>query len=282
MVTVATKIEAPMKLTVETGAKVNILGLGDIAVPCLLIALALRFDLWMCYQKLVKHVRDVPASKSDNGSESKSGKEVADASNSRYIAVRAPYIDVSGRWADWLHTLSFPPWKPNGALPMEITAASFSKPYFYAAMGGYSVGMVLAMVMSLVFKHGQPALLYLVPAVVGSLLLTAVLRGELREMMLYNEDGRLDSECSVVELDGRGKLVKFVIDEKKDKEGEGGKKDEDRTEKTEDGGQKGCEDSSDGKKEKGEEKSPDVFLLRISAPILEINGEEAAAKPHEK
>ena len=95
MVTVATKIEAPMKLTIETGAKVNILGLGDIAVPCLLIALALRFDLWMCYQRLVKHVRDVPGFKSDSETESEPGKEVAAASNSRYIAVRAPYVDVS-------------------------------------------------------------------------------------------------------------------------------------------------------------------------------------------
>lgn len=273
MVTVATKIEAPMKLTVETGAKVNILGLGDIAVPCLVIALALRFDLWMCYQRLVKYVRDTPASKTDNGSESECGKEVADASSSRYIVVRAPYTDVSSKWADWLHTLAFPPWKPSGALPVEITAASFSKPYFYAAMGGYSIGMVVAMVMSLVFKHGQPALLYLVPAVVGSLLLTALLRGELREMMLYNEDGRLDSERSVVELDERGKLVKFVIDEKKD---------EDRKDKIEDGGEKSGEDSNDDKKDKKEENSPDVFLLRISAPILETNGEEATAKPHEE
>ena len=274
MVTVATKIEAPMKLTIETGAKVNILGLGDIAVPCLLIALALRFDLWMCYQRLVKHVRDVPGFKSDSETESDPGKEVAAASNSRYIAVRAPYVDVSSRWADWLHTLSFPPWKSSGALPIEITAASFSKPYFYAAMGGYSIGMILAMVMSLIFKHGQPALLYLVPAVVGSLLLTAVLRGELREMMLYNEDGRLDNECSIVELDERGKLIKFVIDEKKDKEGEMEKKD--------DGSEKRSGESDGGDKGKEKEKSPDVFLLRISAPVLEVNGEEAAAKPHEE
>lgn len=279
MVTVATKIEAPMKLTVETGAKVNILGLGDIAVPCLLIALALRFDLWMCYQRLVKYVPGAPGSESGNERESESEKEVADASSSRYIAVRAPYIDVSGRWADWLHTLSFPPWNSSGALPMEITAASFSKPYFYAAMGGYSVGMVLAMAMSLVFQHGQPALLYLVPAVVCSLLLTAAVRGELREMMLYNEDGRLDSECIVVELDERGKLVKFVVDEKKDENGEEEKNDEDGKKKDEDTGGKGGEESNNDKEK---EKSPDVFLLRISAPVLEVSGEEAVAKVHEE
>lgn len=279
MVTVATKIEAPMKLTIETGAKVNILGLGDIAVPCLLIALALRFDLWMCYQRLVKHVRDAPGSKRGNESESESEKEVADASSSRYIAVRAPYIDVSGRWADWLHTLSFPPWSSSRALPVEITAASFSKPYFYAAMGGYSVGMILAMAMSLVFEHGQPALLYLVPAVAGSLLLTAAVRGELREMMLYNEDGRLDSECIVVELDERGKLVKFVVDEKKDKNGGEDKKVEGGEEKNEDTGGKGGEKSNDDKEK---EKSSDVFLLRISAPVLEVSGEEAAAKADEE
>lgn len=302
MVTVATTVDAPMKLIVETGTKTNILGLGDIAVPCMLIALALRFDLWMHYQAKVKQVPDTAGSKGESESESHESeeekKEVIAASKGRYVQLRSPYVDVTGRWADWMHTLPSPPWKPSGALPKEVTAASFGKPYFYAAIGGYAVGLVAAMVLSVVFKHGQPALLYLVPGVIGPLCLTAILRGEMRYMVAYNEDGRLDLACGVVELDEGGKLVRFVLEDEKEKEKEdekGGEKEdrkgenktcqeagEERSEgwdkKIDEGGEKQDGDSKGNKREveendakgsAGQGKKFDVFLFRVSAPCVE-------------
>ncbi|SPO03757.1 related to Minor histocompatibility antigen H13 [Cephalotrichum gorgonifer] len=260
MITVATKLEAPMKITVQTGGRTNILGLGDIVIPCLLVALALRFDLWMHYLGKVEYVPEAtPQSGEQDGSNP--SREVA--RSKKYIATRAPYVDVSGRWADWLATVSLIPWKPSPALPAEIAASTFPKPYFYAAMTGYALGMVVTLAMVLIFRHGQPALLYLVPGVVGALCLTAVARGEFRVMMLYNEDGSLDHKCSVVELDDRGKLVKFITaetDEKKGDEKQGDEKKGD--EKT------AVEKTADKKEvatEEEEEERPEVFLIRISA-----------------
>jgi minor histocompatibility antigen H13 len=45
-----------------------------------------------------------------------------------------------------------------------------------------------------IFKHGQPALLYLVPGVLGALWGTALVRGELKEMWNYSEAGDDDEE----------------------------------------------------------------------------------------
>lgn len=295
MVTVATTVDAPMKLIVETGARTNILGLGDIAVPCMLVALALRFDLWMHYQAKVKQVPETTSSKGgseeSNESQSEGGKELAPASKGRYVQVRAPYMDVTGRWADWLHTSSFP-WESRAVLPNEVTAAGFSKPYFRAAMWGYAVGLVAAMALSVIFKHGQPALLYLVPGIIMALCLTAMLRGDVRYMMAYNEDGRLDLACGIVELDERGSLVKFVLEDKKedekgakegDKEGdgkgteagaEGSKGSEDVDGKSDEGGKKGNDSGVSG----GQGKFEDVFLFRVSAPRVETISEEVSAE----
>jgi minor histocompatibility antigen H13 len=45
-----------------------------------------------------------------------------------------------------------------------------------------------------IWDHGQPALLYLVPGVLGTLWGTALVRGEWKLMWEYTEDGSLDVE----------------------------------------------------------------------------------------
>jgi len=44
------------------------------------------------------------------------------------------------------------------------------------------------------FESAQPALLYLVPACLGSSLLTAVVRGELKELFAYSEEVEEEEE----------------------------------------------------------------------------------------
>lgn len=100
MVNVATKIDAPIKIlwpksmTFSTARGFTLLGLGDIVVPGIFVALALRYD----YHRA-----------------SKSG----------------------------------------------VTPARFSKPYFWAAMLAYIVGLSTTIMVMHVFKAAQPALLYL-------------------------------------------------------------------------------------------------------------------------
>ncbi|PWW78438.1 hypothetical protein C7212DRAFT_357075 [Tuber magnatum] len=125
MVTVATTLDVPIKLlfprpraSPSSAQALAMLGLGDVVIPGLVIAMALRYDLWRFYEK-----------------------------------------------------------KPE-----------FSKFYFYMSLGGYFVGMLATLVVMHVFKHAQPALLYLVPGVLGGVWLGALIKGELRMMWNYSEE----------------------------------------------------------------------------------------------
>lgn len=66
--------------------------------------------------------------------------------------------------------------------------ASFPKPYFHSALFGYVLGMGATMFVMIKFEAAQPALLYLVPACLGSSFLTAVTRGEVKQMLAYSEE----------------------------------------------------------------------------------------------
>lgn len=66
--------------------------------------------------------------------------------------------------------------------------APFPKPYFHSALMGYVIGMGTTLYVMIAFDAAQPALLYLVPACLGSSLLCAVVRGELKELLEYSEE----------------------------------------------------------------------------------------------
>lgn len=73
---------------------------------------------------------------------------------------------------------------------LEVVLAYFnfsrnegSRAYFYASYIAYFLGLVLTVLVMHVFKSAQPALLYLVPACVGSALLTALARGEISQLI---------------------------------------------------------------------------------------------------
>ncbi|KAJ3996409.1 peptidase A22B, signal peptide peptidase [Lentinula boryana] len=57
----------------------------------------------------------------------------------------------------------------------------FNKPYFYASLLAYILGLVTTMSVMHMFKAAQPALLYLSPACILSFVTTAFVRGELSE-----------------------------------------------------------------------------------------------------
>ncbi|XP_055354009.1 minor histocompatibility antigen H13-like [Paramacrobiotus metropolitanus] len=124
MVFVAKSFEAPIKLIFpqdlwEHGffaKNFAMLGLGDIVIPGIFIALMLRFD---------HHMQE-----------------------------------KSGRRFHW---------------------------YFRATFLAYFLGLLATIVVMHVFKHAQPALLYLVPACLGVPLLLALVKGDLREMFKYED-----------------------------------------------------------------------------------------------
>ncbi|KAI3807909.1 hypothetical protein L1987_23846 [Smallanthus sonchifolius] len=127
MVSVAKSFDAPIKLLFPTGDAArpfSMLGLGDIVIPGIFVALALRFD-------------------------------VSRGRNSQY---------------------------------------------FKSAFFGYAVGVVLTIVVMNWFQAAQPALLYIVPAVIGFLAAHCIWNGEVKPLLEFDEsktaDGDVDENTS--------------------------------------------------------------------------------------
>lgn len=55
-----------------------------------------------------------------------------------------------------------------------------SRTYFYASYVAYFLGLMLTILVMHIFRHAQPALLYLVPACAGAPLLIALIKGDLK------------------------------------------------------------------------------------------------------
>jgi minor histocompatibility antigen H13 len=68
---------------------------------------------------------------------------------------------------------------------MSLNRNRNSKVYFYANTIAYTTGLVTCLVVSRVFQHPQPGLLYLVPSCIGPPLLIALLKGDLQRMFAY-------------------------------------------------------------------------------------------------
>jgi minor histocompatibility antigen H13 len=66
--------------------------------------------------------------------------------------------------------------------------AYFPKPYFHSALFAYVLGLGTTLFVMIQFNAAQPALLYLVPACLGSSFLCATLRGEIKELLAYSEE----------------------------------------------------------------------------------------------
>nr|CAB3265213.1 PSL3 presenilin-like protein 3 [Phallusia mammillata] len=62
------------------------------------------------------------------------------------------------------------------------------KTYFYSGFVAYFLGLVATIVVMVVFKHPQPALLYLVPACLGVPLAVAYLKGDWETMFKYTDE----------------------------------------------------------------------------------------------
>ncbi|KAL9085892.1 MAG: hypothetical protein Q9165_007375 [Trypethelium subeluteriae] len=204
MVTVAKELDVPIKLLFPRPApegappdqlNLSMLGLGDIVLPGIVIGLALRFDLYMHYLKKQqrKQIVDPTSEKEDNTMDVVDQNQNAGEIEARWEVLKAPYTSVSGRWGDRFWSLSWsglflPAFAKNvRAGAWSADSVSFPKPYFYAALSGYIVGMWVTLIVMQVADHAQPALLYLVPGVLGSVWLMGLIRGEIKDMWTYDE-----------------------------------------------------------------------------------------------
>lgn len=182
MVTVATKLEIPAKLLFPrpsrpdedpTKQALSMLGLGDVVLPGIMIGLALRYDLYLFYLRKQKRktVEDLNTS----------GEVDKDCSPTSEI-VKATWQPASGGWGQrfWLG-------KASNDTETQQHGGSFPKTFFHASLVGYVFGMLCTLSVMHIYGHAQPALLYLVPGVLGSLWGTAFFKGDIKTMWEFSE-----------------------------------------------------------------------------------------------
>ena len=185
MITVATKLDIPVKLLFPRPSAAGddpskkalaMLGLGDMVIPGIMIGLALRFDLYLFYLRKQKRRRSSEADLT--GNEKLDVSEVKSTAGHESI-VMADYRPATAGWGErfWL----------DRHVHGEFEGGAFPKIYFSASVIGYIIGILCTLGVMHVTKHGQPALLYLVPGVLLSLWGTALTRGELKDMWEYTE-----------------------------------------------------------------------------------------------
>ncbi|KAF1962748.1 hypothetical protein CC80DRAFT_461060 [Byssothecium circinans] len=192
MVTVAKSLDVPIKLMFPrpppaddpTGkAGHAMLGLGDVVLPGIMIGLALRFDLFLFYLRRQKRIQG--------------------ASTGEETVEKPKYHSLAGRWSDHFWTHSLITGNPRFKISQDINSKetekaeapfTFPKTYFTASLVGYIAGMLCTLGVMHIWGHAQPALLYLVPGVLGSLWLTALARGELSLMWQFSEASEEEEE----------------------------------------------------------------------------------------
>ncbi|KAK3830777.1 MAG: minor 13 [Linnemannia elongata] len=138
MVSVAKNFDAPVKvifprlffgLPADQAYQFAMLGLGDIVIPGVFVALCLRFD---------QHL----------------------------AGTKNPNLGRSTR---------------------------FSKPYFTACFIAYALGLGTTIYVMHTFKAAQPALLYLSPACILSVLFMGLIRGEIKEVFAYTSEEGIEA-----------------------------------------------------------------------------------------
>jgi minor histocompatibility antigen H13 len=148
MVSVATQVDGPIKLLFPRGVQLltadgstrqamSMLGLGDIVVPGIFLALLLRFDY------------------------------------SRHLAA-AGKRDEDG--------------DAGGGGSAALWQVPFAKPFFSSGLVAYTLGLVATVVVMVEFDAAQPALLYLVPAVLLTAVGTALARGDMKALLAYHDE----------------------------------------------------------------------------------------------
>ena len=139
----------------------SMLGLGDIVIPGVFVALLLRFD---CLPERQQRARGAKAGAA--------------------AAARTTRASSAGAAAEKKKFLSSCPY-----------------PFFAASFFGYVLGLGTTIVVMNVFDAAQPALLYIVPAVLGATAVAGAARGELRAVFSFSEEPEEEGEEGGKEAD---------------------------------------------------------------------------------
>ncbi|CBX93277.1 similar to signal peptide peptidase [Plenodomus lingam JN3] len=236
------------------GPSYAMLGLGDVVLPGIMIGLALRFDLYLFYLRQQKRIPAATQGEED-------------------IIQKPRYQSLAGRWTDhfWTHSLTGRPlWTASKLSDSESEVPfTFPKTYFRASLAGYILGLLATLGVMMVWNHAQPALLYLVPGVLGSIWFTALVRGEINLMCQYTEEIEEEENSKTT---GNDKEAKSPANSVKDKQ--------DNLPANETGGKKSAavkENQHDGRA-KSRRPARELFSFSIEAPPLHKDAKPAENK----
>lgn len=199
MMTVATKVEAPIKFLVPADPLLmatrkypfSVLGLGDIVVPGIMCSLARRLDTkgmegYKVFSSQPVTIANTPTVSTASFSVSKSTPPDEKISLFDQLLVRLKKNnDIS---SDSMTSSTSPillNTKRKDIVIEEVLAIKSANgvKYLDASIVGYTVGLLLAFTVNEITHAGQPALLYLVPCVISSILYAAFKNGEIRELL---------------------------------------------------------------------------------------------------
>lgn len=186
MVTVATQLDIPAKLIFPRPSRPNedptrpasfMLGLGDIILPGMMIGFALRFDLYLFYLR-----KQIPRSLNNSGSLEVASNDQAGKKADNSGVVMATWYPATGGWGERF-------WAPKTKIlkSKRFKGVVFPKTYFRASLIGYLLAMICTLGVMDIYGQAQPALLYLVPGVLGSLWGTALVKGDIKTLWAFDE-----------------------------------------------------------------------------------------------
>jgi len=217
MVSVAMQFEAPAKLLFPVSFdpwKQSLLGLGDIVIPGIFLAMTLRFDAHN--QKLqeeasgVKEEKPVPKEKKEGEDEGEKPPKVhygvaCDKSGmnpivgkrytkkgENYDLCEAEFNKLSPEEQAKFKCIDGSAIDPADVIQFNLHKP-FPKPYYYTTQVAYTLGLLTTGGAMFFFESAQPALLYLVPFTITAFLGCAFAKGQVRPMWDYDEE-KLNSE----------------------------------------------------------------------------------------
>jgi minor histocompatibility antigen H13 len=200
MLTVATSevIDAPTRLLYPRAAGASsgeagnfpysLLGLGDVAVPGLLAGLTLRYDASRVTDMRTRAAATFEAIEGALRKLPRDSDRRTMGDTAATAALRA-YDDIADKEdarRDATTSDSESEWggpQARGALVSD--AVMQQRRYFVPVMIAYVLGLGLAFGANAMSGKGQPALMYLCPLTLGSVLLTALLRNELGRIWAF-------------------------------------------------------------------------------------------------
>jgi minor histocompatibility antigen H13 len=270
MVTVAKSLDIPIKLLFprpsakgDLDRSLAMLGLGDIVLPGMMIGLALRFDLYIFY--LRQQVKKPPVTEA---SSTTLNVDKDEATATPTEVTKSKYISANGGWGERFWTRSHISREDS----KRTEGGRFPKPYFYSSIIGYVIGMLFTLGVMHFADHAQPALLYLVPGVLGALWGTALARGEIDLMWKF-------SEAEGDEETGKTSILSVVTATKRAKRAKGSTGGDDISEVSEDEhGRPTTVASRDGAIRRVK-KDREIFTLSLTAPPLNLLSGPTKAPP---